>query len=437
MTIKTRENDERFLPQVPDFKLEKRERRPRYRTWRDDPDLETKQEPVAVESPTERPVETPIEMPTAVGAGKTPIEMPIETPTEIPTKVNRKANRKANQPQPEYQPLASPALEQKNKPQPKPQPKGQPKPQSEYQPEPQPKGQSEYQPTESKRHLAVLEGIQKQLLYFYYERCQINGGEDTGMITLSRLTELTSRDGDTLKTANQRLIAKGLLYRKSFTTGRGGYVVYSIPAFVTLELSKWKPQPKPQSEYQPKGQPEYQSEPQSKGQPEGQPPSSCSSSSSSYPISEGVLNTPSNTTTTATGDSGIEAFRQQVQKENEIVALLSWPGETRRFISNDNIRELIRKGQAIDWLQTAIDIFAACIDDPSHTIRNPAGLFMSKAREGMFLNPPSGYIHGEALRQVARSQQNALEEAIESKKQSIENESKYAPIDDSLDTIPF
>ncbi|HYX34817.1 MAG TPA: hypothetical protein VE954_17100 [Oligoflexus sp.] len=38
MTIKTREPDDRFKAQVPDFKLEKR-KRPKYRTWREDPDV--------------------------------------------------------------------------------------------------------------------------------------------------------------------------------------------------------------------------------------------------------------------------------------------------------------------------------------------------------------------------------------------------------------
>src|SRR5437762_2758517 len=133
MTIKTREPDDRFKAQVPDFKLEKRDRR-KYRTWRDDPDAE----------------------------GTAP-EAKAEPETPSKPIAEEEASR--------LKPLA----------------------------EPQAIGeQTDSKPiaigkqTPSNQSFTSLTGLQRDLILFYYESIQLNGGQNTGPITLERLMDLTT-----------------------------------------------------------------------------------------------------------------------------------------------------------------------------------------------------------------------------------------------------
>ncbi len=279
----------------------------------------------------------------------------------------------------------------------------------------------------SKRHTySSLVGLQKSLIDFYYESITAHGGECTHEIRAKELQTLMGCSLRGIINANHKLTKAGLIRRADYKDGRAGWTKFSIEKSVKEDMHKQLMI----RERSPNGNRTV-----TKPSPERSPQSSCSSSSLSLP-SEGVLITPSITTTTA--DLEISAIKASDEKINQMLALLKLSKEARRELGDNVLQEQIRLGRSLVWLQKALDIFTACLRDDRMRVsmKNPAGLFVSQCMKPAFLNPPPGYWEEEALKDVEQEQLQMLADKVEETKAKLAYKQDETPLQ-GLDDIPF
>ncbi|MCX6127494.1 MAG: hypothetical protein NTX25_00330 [Proteobacteria bacterium] len=496
MTIKTREPDERFKAQVPDFQLEKRERqrRPKYRTWRDDPDTEegakldgdgeTPSKPVA--EPIANPEQTSSKSqasddrlgevePDSVQTSHELLETndaslsqefeinPKQTPSSSIENLNAEqeslfedelTKSQANPKQDKKGKVTSPqgaAFKQTANPKQIPsKPIAEPiantkqtgsKPKAEdlgTNEKPQAEPQAIGKQTPSNSCFSGLTGIQKTLIHIYYESIQLNGGQNTGPMTLEYLMEMTARDGNTLKDANQRLLKKQLLLRVDFKVGRGGWVVYSLPNRVREEVYRLQMVSKPQAN--PK---QMVSKPIA--EPQAEPQASISSSSigsyysESDPSDERIQKPP--TPTTTLNQNG-RILNKVEETDYSWITQIDIPVELKVFINESHLRQLARHGfgkAETKIVQTSIDNlnFAMIL---GHKYKNPAGLFLAAMKREGYVSPvESPEFNKERARKLMETDIARVEEAIqlEISKIALEKSSRPNQKRESLDDIPF
>jgi hypothetical protein len=458
MTIKTREPDDRFKAQVPDFKLEKRERR-RYRTWRDDPDVDEAATTMATEAETtSKPVEEPIAKPEQTqskpkaevaeefldSAAVEIIEPQANPKQSLGEDISllgsgsfvgpkeHEAKGKQTQSKTVEEPIAKPEQTPSK-------PKADEKP-SRVKPQAEPQAigeQTDSKPaaigkqTQSNQSFASLTGLQRDLILFYYECIQFNGGQNTGPITLERLMELTARDGNTLKDANQRLMKKGLLLRDDFKNGRGGWVVYSLPNHVRESVYRMLMVSKPQANLK-------QSSSKPIEHPQAQPQAEPSSSSfgSYYSESESEKNEPHSTQPTTTTGSGA------AEKDYSWISKIDIPTELKQYISESHLRQLVRHGFTSgeqDIVQTSLDNLAYAIAI-GYQYKSPVGLFLKAMKNDGFVSPVENpEFNRERARRLMKADKARVEEAVQQEilRIALEKESESNSYRKSLDDIPY
>lgn len=82
--------------------------------------------------------------------------------------------------------------------------------------------------TDAKTAIKRLYGLQRKILFYIVDHCVSEGHLISGAITNEALREITKTDADTIKTAVQRLIHKGLIQRIEGKRGKGGFASFGI-----------------------------------------------------------------------------------------------------------------------------------------------------------------------------------------------------------------
>lgn len=419
MTIKTREPDERFKAQIPDFKLEKRAR-PKYRTWRDDPDEAPKAEPIAKDQQTTSKPTAEVEAKVSAAESDLQQSAPIasqETPANVqPSPGKPIAESIANAQQNYSKPPAEASAAAKEHP-------AQPIATGKQKPS---KTIAKAQQTHSKFTPSSLTGIQKRLIELYYENSQSRGSHETLPMTLEYLTAVTGTDGKTLKDANLRLIKKGLLLRVSFKAGRGGWVVYRLPDAVREELYRSVTHSKTLANHQ-----HMYSKPTV--QPIAQPTAEASSSSILFTTpSDPEGNSLTHPTVTTTG----------ISIDYGWIETIDVPAELGQWVTVSHLRQLARHG----FTATEADIVQSSLDNLAYAIglgkkyQSVPGVFMAAMkRDGYFSPVESPEFNRERARRAMEADKVKVEEAVQQEimRLAYEKLDETGQKSESLDITPF
>jgi predicted transcriptional regulator len=91
--------------------------------------------------------------------------------------------------------------------------------------------------------ISNLVGVQRKIIFIIFEECKNNRSSVTREITIEHVSELTQSSHGTVKVSLQRLEKKGVIIRKNFKVGRGGWSQYELPQYVynsILMASNWQ-----------------------------------------------------------------------------------------------------------------------------------------------------------------------------------------------------
>ncbi|HET9239180.1 MAG TPA: hypothetical protein VFO10_18110 [Oligoflexus sp.] len=426
MTIKTREPDDRFKAQVPDFKLKTRSK---YRTWRGDPD----QEP--------------------------PIVVPMEGAPEAVAPAEPQSLPKAQEPSENDQKTVSNQSENDQITKVKPSDNDQ-KYISERSENDQTKvvssdnGQKTISKLSAKASVSdkkatrersendqrttrtiasdrlsysSLVGLQKMLVDYYYESIQANGGEVTHEIRSKDLQELTGSSPQTIIDANYQLAKRGYIHRAERKDGRAGWTKFSIDRSVKEEIHKLL-MIRERSENDQGTIRKLSAKPSDK-RSDGAP---SSSSLSSY-YSEDVPN-QSTTPTTTTGESP-----RGLSTDYGWTSLIDIPTEVSHLINESHLRQLARHGfttDDIEVVQSSLDNLAFALNI-GQQYKNPAGLFMAAMKRDGYLSPvESPEFNRLRARQLMEADKARFEAAVQSEVQRLAHE-RADRKGASLDDVPF
>ncbi|MDZ4662892.1 MAG: hypothetical protein SGJ18_14865, partial [Pseudomonadota bacterium] len=89
---------------------------------------------------------------------------------------------------------------------------------------------------EPKIDLSALVGLQKNMLLSIYESCRFTGSKITSAIAIENLAHSAESTPAAARKAVQRLEEKGVLIRKEFKNGRGGWTKYELPDVVYQQV---------------------------------------------------------------------------------------------------------------------------------------------------------------------------------------------------------
>ena len=88
----------------------------------------------------------------------------------------------------------------------------------------------------SNRLFSELIGLQQSITLLIYNECKKNRSDTTNPITVDYLVNQLNSEKKTLKTSIYRLEKKGVIIRKEFKNGRGGWTRYSLPNEIYAEI---------------------------------------------------------------------------------------------------------------------------------------------------------------------------------------------------------
>ena len=133
-------------------------------------------------------------------------------------------------------------------------------------------GQSEDK-SEKKHSYSRLVGLQKKALLVLFDSCQTNGSRETLKIPIESLARQCQTTNYSMRKTLQRLEKKGVITRKEYKNGRGGWTIYEIKELSYQQIVQSELQMKLRTNL---GQSEDKPGTELRTQPRTNPPSSSS-----------------------------------------------------------------------------------------------------------------------------------------------------------------
>ena len=85
--------------------------------------------------------------------------------------------------------------------------------------------------------LVKLSGLQKNILLFIYDECQIVLDAETAPLTIEYVANACKSSISSVRKTIQRMIIKGFLIRTDYKDGRGGWTKYQLPENIYQEIN--------------------------------------------------------------------------------------------------------------------------------------------------------------------------------------------------------